>query len=275
MTLRRGLLLLCLLLISITGCGQATYEERLKASAEFYEYMQQIEANLASPIWERNDQGIKMRLPLPFRAPMQGPERLTDDDGNIYFGPDPRQLEALGLELPGIIEAWQAELPGESGEGIDSRIYVLSNHSRFKLVDGAVVDEPMEFLTDVENILSQLFDVSIPEGISDRPADHLRYAYTTPTPGSAAAKYTSPKKFTVIRFVTDVPINGQAVQASLYEHQSGDIQAAVLVVGPRSFSSQFRQRLELALQTLAVSPLKSSEINRSTGKTEQGGVQGF
>lgn len=257
------------------GCGVAKYEERLQATAEFYEYMNLIEANLASPIWERSDLGLKMRLPLPFRIPLPGPELLVDEEGHQEFGPDPRQPAALGIELPGIVEAWQAPLPAESGHMQDARIYLLTNHSRFKKVDGAVLEEPMEFIDDLENQLANLFGVDIPEGETDRPADHIRYSIVAPVPGSAYAKYIQPKRYSVIRFVSDQPINGQVVQVLLYEHRAGDIQTAVLMIGPTTFSSQFRQRIDLALQTLAVTPQISAQMDKATGTARQGGVSGF
>lgn len=262
-------------LIGVTGCGLATYEERLKASTEFYDYMQTMEANLASPIWDRSDLGIKMRLPLPFRAPMAGPELLMDEDGEQYFGPDPRHPEILGTALPGIVDAWQAQLPGEAGDLVDSRVYVLSNHERFKLVDGAVVDAPTEFFTDLEDQLATLFGVYIPEGESDQPSDNVRYAMTVPMMGSQSAKFIEPKRYSVIRFVAEEANEGQGIQVLLHEHQAGDIQVAVLVLGPKSFSSQFRQRLEMALQTLSVQPQAAAQMNQATGTPQQGGVSGF
>lgn len=267
--------ILSLAMILCSACGQAKYEERLQATAEFYEYMGAVEANLSSPIWERADLGMKMRLPIPFRVPMPGPELLTDAEGNQYFGPDPRQPDVLGGDLPGIVEAWQATLPGESGEPVDSRIYVLTNHSRFRLVDGAIIEEPMEFLADLEAQLSAVFGVFVADEEANQVADNMRFALTVPAPRSVSAKYITPKQYTAIRFVSEEPVNGQQIQAMLYSQQAGDIQAAVLILGPRSFSSQFRQRIDLALQTFSVTPRLSSEMNRTTGAPITGGTSGF
>ena len=267
--------MLSISIILCSACGQATYEERLQATAEFHEYMGTVEANLSSPIWERADLGLKMRLPMPFRVPMPGPELLTDEDGNQFFGPDPRQPDVLGGDLPGIVEAWQATLPGESGESVDARIFVLTNHSRFRLVDGAIIEEPMEFLSDLETQLSAVFGVFVPDGVATQVADNVRFALTVPAPRSIHSKYITPKQYTAIRFVSEEPVNGQQIQAMLYSQQAGDIQAAVLIVGPRSFSSQFRQRIDLALQTFSVTPRLSSEMNRTTGAPTTGGTSGF
>lgn len=259
----------------LVGCGQAKYEERLKASAEFYEYMQTMEANLASPIWERSDLGMKMRLPLPFRIPMPGPELLVDEEGEQFYGPDPRHPEVLATTFPGIVEAWQTMLPGEAGQQVDSRIYVLTNHSRFKLVDGAVLEEPAEFFSDLEVQVSNVFDIFIPDGEANAPGENIRYKLTVPMTGSPSSKFIEPKRFSVIRFVPEEVAEGQGLQVVLYEHQAGDIQVAVVVIGPSSFSSQFRQRLEMSLQTLSVQPQVATQIDKTTGTTQQGGVSGF
>ncbi len=265
------------LAMTMLGCGYAKYEERLQASAEFYEYMENIDRNLASPIWERSDLGIKLRLPLPFRAPMPKPEVLQDEEGNTYYGPDSRHpQDSLGIELPGIVEAWQAFLPGESGEQVDSRIYVLTNHSRFILVDGALAEEPMNFMDDLEAELATVFDVIIPDGESNQPGDNVRYGMTVPPQGSPNSKFIDPKRYSVVRFLATDPENGPPFQAVLYEHFAGDIQAAVLVIGPKAFTSQFRQRVDLALQTFSVRPQASAQMNQSTGTaTPSGGSSGF
>lgn len=268
-------LLLVLLASSVTGCGRAKYEERLKASAEFYEYTQTMEANLTSPIWERSDLGLKWRLPMPFRAAMPAPQLLEDQDGNTFYADDLRHPEVLGIELPGIVEAWQTFLPGEAGEQVDSRIYVLTNHSRFILVEGALEEEPIEFLNDLEEKLGTVFNVVIPEGESNTPNDNMRYGVSHPVPGSPHSKYIDPKKYSVIRFSSDEPVSGHQVQALLYEHLAGDIQTAILIVGPRSFSSQFRQRVDLALQTFSVQPRVSAQIDKATGTSTTGGSSGF
>ncbi|MEW4489223.1 hypothetical protein AB1L42_14165 [Thalassoglobus sp. JC818] len=258
-----------ILVIGITGCGLGTYEERLAASSDFNSYLQRVDANLTSPIWERADLGIKMRLPLPFEAPMSPPPMITDQDGNSTYGPDDRQPPRLGVALPGIVDAWKADLPGEGGGMTEARIFVLSNHSRFRKIEGAFAEAPNEFLNDVEAALELAFNVSLPEGEANSPVDNLRYRYTVPQPQSDSLKYVSKKDFTAVRFASDQP-----VQAQLYELTSGDIQVAVVIVGPTSFTPRFRQRLEMALQTLQVRPGTGESAAKESGG-RRGGVSGF
>lgn len=268
--------LLTLVSLGAMGCGLAVYEERLQASVEFHEYMQLVEANLASPIWERNDLGLKMRVPLPFRTPLPRPEALTDADGETYYGPDERHPAELGIYLPGIVEAWETQLPGERGEQVISRLFVLTNHERFVLVDGTFSDEPSEFHRDLEQTLAGVFRVFIPEGVDDLPGDNSRYRHLVPPRGSRQTKFVTPKDYNAIRFVSDREINGQPIQAMLYELNSGDIQAAVLLIGPEALSIQYRQRLDLALQTFVVEPRQAGQINTRTGTVEPtGGTGGF
>lgn len=269
-------MLIVLPVLLVTGCGQATYEERLQATADFYKFLEEMDTHLASPMWERTDKGVKMRMPLPFGGPMRGPEVLTDDEGNPYYGPDPRQPDHLAVALPGIVEAFQAQLPGESGDVVDTRIYVLTNQDRFILVDGALVEDPLVYLEDLEFLLASAFGVSLPPGeVARSPMENMPYELTVPAPGSRHAKYMTPKKYRAIHFVPDEPINGHDVSAMYYGHHAADIQVAILVIGPRTLSSQFRKRMELALETLQAQPQQASQIDPNTGSANPGGAVGF
>ena len=248
----------------LTGCGLQLYEERLQASAEFNEYIQSMEANLVTAMWEAS--GIKMRLPLPFNDQIPRPPILKDEEGREYYGPDERHpQEMLGIVLPGIIDAWTANLPGDGGIDVESRIYVLSNQYRFETRDGAYIEDPTQFLNDVEAALALTYNVIVPEGEQNDPGDNFRYRATFPPPKSQARKFATPKDYTVIRFISAEPILNQRLQAQLYEHQVGELQVAILIIGPESFTPRFRQRIEMALQTLTVDPNAASQDKPGSG----------
>lgn len=247
--------MLCLVLSAVMGllggCGSATYEERLQQTRDLYEYLDTIESNLASPAWNRTEFGLAMRVPKPFGRPMAGPEVTVDEEGQEIRGPDPRHPEILGVDLPGLVEGWTAELPGEDEIPVQARLYVLSNHERFLTRDDGGLP-PGEFHADLERLLMNSFQVAIPDGEAPRAADNARFRHLVPARGSPHARYTTPKDYTAIRFVPDGPIEGQLLQGLLYQRQAGDIQAAVLILAPTSLSATFRQRIDLALQTFQV-----------------------
>jgi hypothetical protein len=248
---------LCLVLATalavLSGCGSATYEDRLQQTRDLYEYLHLVETHLASPAWNRSEFGLAMRVPKPFGRPMEGPEVTIDEDENEIRGPDPRHPDILGIDLPGLIEGWSAELPGDDESPVAARFYVMSNHERFLTRDDGGLP-PDEFHADLERLLMNAFQVAIPDGEAARPADNARFRHQVPARGSQHARYTTPKDYIAIRFVPNEPIGGESLQGLLYQRREGNVQAAILILAPTSLSATFRQRIDLALQTFQVSP---------------------
>jgi len=236
--------------LMLAGCGQKVYEERLQESRLFYEYLQTIEEALAKAPWKRPDLGMSMRVPKPFSVTMPGPAVHKDKEGELVTGPDPREKNSLGAPLPGLMEAWECALDSPDGQP-NAWIYLLTNHSRFRDVDQGG-PSPDDFLTDLEHELMRLFQVTIPEGETSRIGDNVRYRQWIPTQNSARARYTSPKDYTVIRFVPDAEYNSADLQATVYERKVGKIQVALVFLTRKSTSAAFRQRVGVALETFDV-----------------------
>ncbi|WP_437222971.1 hypothetical protein SH661x_003022 [Planctomicrobium sp. SH661] len=243
--------------LTLSGCGQKTYEERLQQSRLFYEYLQTVDEGLASPAWNRPEIGMSMRLPKPFRAPMPGPSTFKDKDGDLTTGPDPREKTSLGVPLPGLVEAWETTLDSDDGQP-NAWIYLVSNQSRFRDADQGG-EPPAEFLTDLENELMRVFQVTIPEGETSKVGDNVRFRQWNPAQNSAYALYTKPKDYTVIRFVPDPEFNAADLMATVYERKIGKLQVALVVLTRKSTSAAFRQRVELALGTLDIEEVISKQ----------------
>lgn len=265
---------LLLVIVNCMGCGHAAYEERLNQTVDFYKYLNEINEKLASPAWQRTDVGMGMRVPLPFRAPMAGPEVVTDNDGNQYYGPDPRQPDVLGSDLTGIVDAFQAPIPVDSGETVNALFYVLSNHERY-LAESENTPDPSEYLSDLETLLMYAFGVSIPDGESTQPMENMRYRKLYPERNSDNAKYIVPKDYMIIEYVPTELVGGRDLQGWLFERREGDIQAAVLVIVPKSISRNFRSSLELALQTWQIDGRKPVSTPGGGGRAGGGGGTGF
>jgi len=239
-----------LILLLLTGCGQKAYEERLQQSRVFYDYLQTVEEALATSSWNRTDLGMSMRVPKPFQLPMPGPQKYKDKAGELVIGPDPREKNSLGTPLPGLEEAWEAPLDSDNGQP-NAWIYLLSNQDRFRKADEGG-PKPEEFLIDLENELMRAFQVTIPEGETSRMGDNVRYRQWIPAQNSARAQYTTPKDYTVIRFVPDPEYNSADLQATVYERHIGKVQTALVFLTRKSTSADFRQRVSIALETFEV-----------------------
>ncbi|WP_437201894.1 hypothetical protein [Planctomicrobium sp. SH664] len=271
----RFLLAPFVLLLSLTGCGVGTYEERLKESEKFYEYLDRLNSNLSPAAWDRREFDMSLRVPLPFRTPLPPPPKpKTGPDGEPEPGTLQPVVSPLGVELPGLLETWKTSFPNSNGFAEDAYLFVLSNHDRFASV-GEGGPSPSSYFAELENLLSSLFQTTIPEGESTRPGDNVRYRLTVPARGSPHAAYTPGKDYSVIRFVPHD--SGQAYQGLLFERRVGDIQAAIFVLCPQSITAQFRQRLDLALETFAVSGKVPRTATRPgmPSRTSTGGTGGF
>ncbi|SFI80063.1 hypothetical protein [Planctomicrobium piriforme] len=244
----------------LSGCGTADYEERVQRTAKFYDYLKTLDANLG-PAWVRQDMSMSMRPPLPFRTPLPGPEIHKDQLGNETPGLDPRQQTPLGVPLPGMVEAWEATTD-PSHMGPDAWLYVLSNFSRFSEEE----DEghpTNEFLVDLERELMTIFQVTIPDGETSQIKDNIRYKYLAPPSTSPNAEYTSGKDYSIIRFMPEFTVNEKELQGMLVERRVGDTQVALLAIYPKNASAQFRQRLEMAIETWSVENIMPKRKNTS------------
>jgi len=241
-----GGLLACVHLI---GCGGGKYEERLKRSVDFYNYLTNMNSNLGGA-WNRQDYGMTMRPPLPFGVPLPGPEIIKDQLGKESLGPDPRENTPLGIPLPGLIEGWAGHLDSSSEEP-DVWMYILSNYSRFLEEEGEG-RPPADFLTDLERDLMGVYQVTIPDGETSQANVNTRYRAQFPPSNSPGAAYATPTDHSVIQFVTEIPIRGKNLEGLLYERRVDKTQAAVLVILPKDAPVQLRQRVEMALATWSV-----------------------
>ncbi len=248
----------------VSGCGSAEYEARLQRTQAFYEYLQELDKSLTSPAWSRPDLGLAMRLPLPFKQPQLAPTPEKDDAGNpLPIVNDPRQPHVLGVDLPGIVDAWQGNLTGTAEES-QALFYVCTNHQRF--IDlGAQTPPPDDFFRDLESTLQNGFGVFVPEGEAQAPADNVKYRVFAPNKSSTHSKYTPSKDYIAIRFMPTQPLGGRNIEGLLFEHKAGNIQIAVLCIFPQEAGSQFRDRLHLALETLVASSTAPRPRSGSAG----------
>lgn len=236
----------------VAGCGSAEYEARLQRTQALYEYLAELDRALVSPAWNRSDVGLAMRLPIPFSKPLAAPVPEKDAEGNpLPITDDPRQPDVLGVDLPGLVDAWQGSVNGAEGES-QALFFVCSNHQRF-LDLGPQTAAPDAFLSDLEVAIQTGFGILLPEGESQQPADNVRYRHLAPSRSSGHAKYTTSKDYTAIRFVPTEPLGGRDLEGMLFEHRTGKIQLGILCIFPRDAGSQFRDRLHLALETLVAS----------------------
>lgn len=250
-----GLALLC------TGCGVAAYEQRLADSNELFAYRNRLDAHLSTATWVApNDFGITMRIPRQFALipPPAPPE--VNESGEIVgeVQPDLRQPTYLGIQdMPGLIEAWRADLPTSDGGAAVAFLYALGNHQRF--LDQAANDgqgpEPAEYFVDLENLLQTTLGVMIPvQATTEGAQDNVRYNETIPR----TERFAVPKEFSAVSILPPAEVMQQLglppLRIQLYEHTDGPIQLAFVMVYPVSVRQDPVESLRVALETLTVVP---------------------
>jgi len=239
----RPILLTALLAVAAAGCGLSTYEERLRRTNERNQYLARLD-DLLAPYWNHPQYGIWLRPPKGF-VPMAAPARPKDPEDEPP--PDRRQeFQGTALDIPGVIQAWEALLPVAGGGTGPYRLYVLGNHERFLAADR--YGKPAEFVQGLEQSLGGLFAVELPPGDGGRgDQDNVKYRQMIPS----TEQFVVPKLFQAVNYVN--PRGDTAFRAQLFEHASGQVQVAVLLLTPPTPAVAPRQTLLTALETLQAS----------------------
>ncbi len=241
------------------GCGSQIYQQRLEETVSYFEYRDRVNRELGRA-WSGKD--ISLQPPRQFRL-VPAPAASVSDDGETAFidsSEDPRQPHYLGIELPGLVAAWEAGVDVETGDsqGVQTAyLYVLSNYDRYlqqQRGDGDAAD-PLMLITDVENQVSRAVGVYLEEGKS-RSGQQKNRRYTETVPGGLPdTKYRPQQQFTAITFAPEVQPTDVPIEMQLYEWEGKKIQVAILMVYPAGISPRedLPNRLLFALETFQAS----------------------
>lgn len=240
------LVALGLVAAALCGCGGATYEERLAKTEQRNRYLTKQDATL-DRYWNQQLWGIWLRPPkgmVEVPAPPRAPEGEDPP-------PDLRmEFQGVPLDLPGVIQVWDGTLPTAGGQTGTYRLYVLGNHSRYTRQNAEAESvDPKTYLFDLETVLQGLYQLELPNGDTGRgDKNNERYRQSIP----AVEEFAVQKPFVAVTFV---PLQEglQPFNAWLYEHTTGSIQMAVLMLVPPNASNEVRQTLLSSLETLQVS----------------------
>jgi hypothetical protein len=229
--------------IVAAGCGTGVYEERVDRTRKLFEYHNSLNQNLQG-VWSRNDLGMSMRIPKGYT---QLPAPLipkTLEDGTVEVVEDSRQPSFLGVELPGLVDAWRLPDVGS--------MYVCSNHQRLAELTGesAAGGDPNAFLGELETALQEGLKFTLAASAANSPADvNARFRMTVPPTNEFAV----PKEFNSIAISAGEIENIDPLAGQVYEFENGPIQVAVVLIYLKSARVNPDRGLRLALETFAVS----------------------
>jgi len=245
-----------LLAMLTSGCGTDVYNERISRTKDLFNYHNTLDQALQGK-WDRADFGVSMRIPRGFAMLPPPPPPKTLEDGTVEVAADTRHPAFLGIELPGLVEAWQMPTVGS--------LYVCSNHDRFltQLEAGANAAKPEEFLTDLEAVLQEGLKFTLSPEEAKSPSDiNARFREKIPT----KSDFADPKDFTSISVDAGEIPNVPPLAARVYEIQAGPVQAAVICIFLKSAPRSPDVPVRLALETLAVSSETPRAATSAGGK---------
>jgi hypothetical protein len=257
---------LCLgLLLSLTGCGSSTYEERLAKTDQRNRHIARLNAALDG-YWKQELWGIWLRPP---KGLVNVPAPLPAKEGEEE-APDPRlEFQGVPLDIPGIIQVWDGTLPATGGAGSPYRIYLLGNHSRYANRGGeGASNDPKTYFYDLEIVLQSFYGVTLPDGDRGR-GDQNNERYRQQIPNSE--QFAVPKPFVLVNFVPQQE-GAQPFNALLMEHTAGQVQFALLALLPPNATNEARQNLLTSVETLQIS---SQTPGLSTSMPSGGGGSTF
>jgi hypothetical protein len=114
-----SLLAAAAVLVSLSGCGSATYETRLAETSKYFGYLNMLNRELSRTAWD--EAGVSIRLPKEFDSVPEPPAEDQD-------AAERRHPSFFGQAAPGIAGAFVADVSAESGTE-PCRLYVLSNYN--------------------------------------------------------------------------------------------------------------------------------------------------
>lgn len=255
-TKTRSLVLLFLLsggYLVLPGCGYQTYERRLQESRLYFAYLEKLNVHLDPPL----QVGVieELRLPIGFRQVKAIPNASEEQEG------DPRQPAYLGIELPGLLATFRAELDVSTADAQARKpgfVYVLSNAELLRT-------DPDTAANFTQHVMNQICDaVGLPQ-VDPTKATVETYP--------RVKTYVAPKTFQVYRLTTDTELEidefGWQYTMELYSHHQGDIDVVLMFVLPVGIGSHARlsERLPLMFERLKISARLPTSSRKAQGTT--------
>lgn len=251
--------------LSLTGCGQQVYEQRLAETSALFAHLQLLGEHLSG---EWTDSVAAVRLPKQYQqiaAPAPPPPGSTPGTAVL----DPRQPDFVNVELPGLRAAFQAQF-GVAEDGaaetktILGHVYVLSNHYLGapppKPPPGAAIDgdapaeeklKPGDYAAHVLRLLAEGLRTTVKPGPNyndwDRETFPRNLAALFPAGGKNPFLSVEVRSATMSASVRDIP-----TEISAFTLAEGEAQLMLVFVTPRDIlpGEQFLLRRDYCLETL-------------------------
>ncbi len=247
------LLVCCLCLTGVLGCGSGKYEERLGATVKMFNHMHELDEHLQGLFVDKAT-GIQIRPPRGF-AIIPAPKPIEGPDGELEYPElDNRQPVFLDEELPGMIAAWDSQVSTDESSG-EAYFYLLSN------LGPMAESEGMNFRAAVLDVLDRQLGIEL----STTSFQEVLY------PPSKEDGFVNQIAYQEDSVVPEKLIHELPTEFSVYFHGTGEVQVCLIFVLPKNVEqrNEWLRKIELSLQTLKVAP--RNEEGSSEGGSSSGG----
>lgn len=260
-----------LIAIAVLGCGAEQYDQRLRQSKDYFNYLDKIEQNLG-PKWSDGRIVELLRVPRQFQQIPAPPPPAKDEEGRTEApAVDPRQPDYINLVFPQehLVAAWEAPFTVDTADGATSTrkgyIYVLSNYWMFLGEDPA---EALKFLGIAVQHVGDALENHIPQAELEKPVVELYPKPGRYLPASSYSVFTFQPKAITDR---DSTVN---YTFTMYAKQNGNIQSVILVALPDRISSQEKlvDRIPMMLENFHITKTEPKPGNQSGGSAPSGGA---
>ncbi|MCA8983072.1 MAG: hypothetical protein R3C12_10950 [Planctomycetaceae bacterium] len=258
----RGLLLggICLAGV-LTGCGSQVYEDRLKLTRAYYDYVDRLNRNLGP---QYTNFGVTLRVPrqfqevpLPPRKPAAGGEASNVSSAEDL---DPRLPEHIPFNLPGLVAVWSTAGGSTSrgGSSEQSYLYLISNYEYWMTYKTSKEKgDPLKIDELLITALSLGLRIPIDPHARGSSTDRINKWYGEQVPDPVDEQFVARKEFTAITLVPPAESELSNREFLLYLYQNGDMRIGLIYDIPRNQGGEnLQERIPLSLQTIDLSPDK-------------------
>ncbi|MBI1346506.1 hypothetical protein GC163_09470 [bacterium] len=246
----RPWLLACLAGLSLCGCGQQTYQDRVKQTAAYYAYINKLNANVGA-IW-KGSPIEELRLPLQFREiPKPLPTKDPDTGKLVEAEIDPRQPDYVALKIPGLVATWEAPFRVQvDGAAAQRKGYLYLTTNAFMYANADDSRDAPDFVKNLLALIAEKFSLTPLDPATDLIRDNYPRSAPFYTPQKAYDVYHLPKTPTEM-----VVIDGVTYTIDVYVQHSGAIDVAMVAVLPVGLESSenLAERLPMMLSTMKIS----------------------
>lgn len=258
-----GLMLGLCAMFCLPGCGSKTYEDRLKLTRDYYNYIDRLNRNLGP---QYSNYGVILRAPRQFQEIPKPARRPGNQEGDAD-AKDPRIPEHIDFSIPGLVTVWSAGGGNDPSQKV--YLYLITNYERWQTFKTPrEKGDPVKIHEDLIDTLARRLRVPIDDRARGSASDRINKWYTEVVPESVDEQFVQRREFASILLHPPDESDLADREFQVYLHQAGDMKIALIYDLPRAAGGEnLLERIPLSLQTVTVSPEKP----RAAGASPSGG----